>query len=152
MSPAAVFFRAGVGAAILDARKRVLACERFSIPGAWQLPQGGMKEGEAPIDTVWREIREETGIRRRYLELLHRCPEPLAYALPPEYRTRKTGMGQVQYWFLFRLKAGDEVIDLGVDGEFRAWRWMTFHDLIEAAVAFRRPLYRRLAECFRDHL
>lgn len=150
--PPAVFFRAGVGAVIVDRRRRVLACERGNIPGAWQMPQGGMEEGEEPLEAALREVREETGIRHSHLKLLHACPEPLAYELPPEYRSRKTGLGQVQYWFLFAFDGGDEAIDLGEDGEFRAWRWMRFADLVEAAIAFRRPLYRRIGECFRDFL
>ncbi len=152
MSTRSVFFRAGTGAVIVDAKGRVLACERGNIPGAWQMPQGGMDEDETPLACVLREIQEETGIEREHLELLHACDEPLAYELPPQYRTRKTGIGQVQYWFLFRLKAGDEVIDLGRNGEFRAWRWMEFADLLDAAIPFRQPLYRRVWECVRTHV
>ena len=150
--PPAVFFRAGAGAVILDARRQVLACERVNIPGAWQMPQGGLEEGEAPLEGAWREVREETGLRRRDLELLAAAPGPLAYELPPEYRTRKTGLGQVQYWFLFRLKNEKAEIDLGVEGEFRAWKWIPFAELIESAAPFRRPLYQRLAEIFAEYL
>lgn len=152
MSIATVYFRAGIGAVITNDRGQVLACERTAIPGFWQTPQGGIEEGEEPLDTAWREIHEETGIRRKHLELLRACAEPLAYELPLEFRKRKTGRGQVLYWFLFRLKAGDEVIDLSRDDEFRAWKWMTFDELIAAAADFRRPLYRRVKACFADAL
>lgn len=152
MRQAPVYFRAGVGAVILDQRGRVLACERHNIPGAWQMPQGGLELDETPLEAMWREVREETGLRKRDLELVRRCREPLVYELPPEYQTRKTGLGQVQYWFLVRFTGDDRRIDLGDDGEFRAWRWMTFPSLIRAAIAFRRPLYRRIAACFNDHL
>jgi len=152
MSRPAQFFRAGVGAAITDGRGRVLACERGKVPGAWQMPQGGMEEGEKPIDAVLREIREETGIPASHLELVDEFPGPLAYELPPEYQTRKTGLGQVQYWFLFKFSGGDELIDLGVGGEFRAWRWMTFDALLDSAIQFRVPMYRRIAERFTTHL
>jgi len=150
--PPAVFFRAGVGAVIRDRRGRVLACERANIPGAWQMPQGGIEHGETPLAAAWREIREETGIRKRRLKLVQSCPEPLAYELPPRFRSRKTGLGQVQYWFLFDFRGEDGDIDLGEDGEFRAWRWMRFDALVEAAIPFRRALYRRVGGCFRDHL
>jgi len=146
------FFRAGIGAVITDGKKRVLACERYKIRGAWQMPQGGIEEGEEPLDAAYREVEEETAITRERLELVHSCPEPLAYELPPQYRTRRIGRGQVQYWFLFRLVGGDGVINLGENGEFRDWQWMTMPDLIASAVPFRVPLYRRIAECVRDHL
>ncbi|MFW6089679.1 MAG: NUDIX domain-containing protein, partial [Gemmatimonadota bacterium] len=95
------YFRAGVGALIVDGSGRVLACERADVPGAWQLPQGGLRSGEDPLEGALREVEEETGVARGELELLDRHPEPLVYELPPEARSPKTGRGQVQYWFAF---------------------------------------------------
>ncbi len=72
------YFRAGVGAVILDRRGRVLVFERTGMPGAWQFAQGGIERGETPRAAVLREIGEETGIPRRALALLARHPQPLA--------------------------------------------------------------------------
>src|SRR5687768_11463783 len=93
------YFRAGVGAVIVGGDGRLFVFERRDVAGAWQFPQGGLERGERPVDAVYREIREETGIRRRALRLLARHPELLAYELPPRARSKKTGLGQVQYWF-----------------------------------------------------
>ena len=146
------YFRAGVGAVIIDGRGLVLALERTGIAGAWQFPQGGLKRGEEPKDAVYREIAEETGIGGRELELLETSPEPQAYELPQEARSGKTGRGQVQYWFLFRFLGDESVINVERGGEFRAWLWLPFPELLKGTVEFRRPVYRRLAELFGRYL
>jgi putative (di)nucleoside polyphosphate hydrolase len=137
------YFRVGVGAVILDGRGRVLAFERAAIPGAWQLPQGGLEADETPGRAVWRELAEETGLGRRDLALLGRYPGLLAYELPSAARRAKTGRGQVQYWFFFRCRAPARLA-LRLGEEFRAWRWMAFPALVRGAVAFRRPVYEAL--------
>jgi putative (di)nucleoside polyphosphate hydrolase len=152
MKRPAEYFRAGVGAVIIDGRGLVLALERAGIAGAWQFPQGGLKSGEEPLDAAYREIAEETGIAGGGLELLESAPEPLAYELPLQARSVKTGRGQVQYWFLFRLHGDENAINVVRGGEFRDWQWITFSDLMRKTVAFRRPQYRRLAELFGGYL
>jgi putative (di)nucleoside polyphosphate hydrolase len=146
------YFRAGVGAVIAHRDGRVLALERADHPGAWQLPQGGLKRDEEPIDGVYREIAEETGLHAVALALVDRFPDPLAYELPAAGRSVKTGRGQVLYWFLFRLTADDGAIDVTAGREFRRWRWTTFDDLIAGVAAFRQPVYRRLHERFGPYL
>jgi putative (di)nucleoside polyphosphate hydrolase len=144
----AQYFRAGVGAVIVNSQGLVLAMERADIPGAWQLPQGGLEDAEEPQRAVYREIAEETGIAEHDLELLDTYPEPLVYELPPEARSQKTGRGQVQYWFLYIFHGSQHTIDVQQGGEFRAWQWLPFQRLLTAAVDFRKPLYRRLFERF----
>jgi putative (di)nucleoside polyphosphate hydrolase len=146
------YFRAGAGAVIINGKGMVLALERAGIACAWQLPQGGIKRDEEPLDAAYREVAEETGIQKSDLEHLESASEPLAYELPKEARSEKTGRGQVQYWFLFRFHGGDSSMDLGKGGEFRAWRWLPFSELLELTVEFRRPVYRRLGEIFGRYL
>jgi putative (di)nucleoside polyphosphate hydrolase len=141
-------FRAGVGMVVLDPHGRVLALERSAVSGGWQLPQGGIEDDEEAADAMWRELREETGLTADDVEVLAELPEWLGYELPAEYRSLKTGRGQVHKWFL--LRAGTEHppvrVDTASDAEFRSWRWTDLSKLAEDAVAFRRPVYRRLAE------
>lgn len=137
------YFRAGVGALISDGRDRVLAFERAALPGAWQLPQGGIHAGEEPDQALWREVGEETGLTSAELSVLGRYPELLAYELPPEARSPKTGRGQVQYWYLLRCADPEGiVVRLGV--EFKAWQWASLAWVIERTAAFRRPVYEKL--------
>ncbi len=133
---------------ILDGHGRVLAFERSAIPGAWQLPQGGIEGDEAPVDALWRELREETGLTSEHVELIGEVAEWLGYELPPDARSEKTGRGQVHKWFVLRVR--DEHLSLGFDAtpevEFRAWRWMVLAELAQQVASFRQPVYRRLAE------
>jgi putative (di)nucleoside polyphosphate hydrolase len=142
------YFRAGVGAVITNGRGRVLVFERRGIPGAWQFPQGGMDRGERPLDTAWREVAEETGLAKRSLRLLARCPDLLAYELPPRARSAKTGRGQVQYWFLFKLDALESLAAPPPASEFSRHRWVTFATAVDRVVWFKRPIYRMLRDRF----
>jgi putative (di)nucleoside polyphosphate hydrolase len=146
------YFRAGAGAVIVNRRGLVLALERANTPGAWQLPQGGLKPSESPIDALFREVHEETGISKRHLEVLDTYPEPLAYELPGNMWSGKTGRGQVGYWFLVRFNGTDKIIDLERGAEFSSWKWMPFEVILSRVARFRKPVYLRLHERFRRHL
>jgi len=152
----AQYFRAGAGAVIVNRDgDRVLALERDDFPGAWQLPQGGLEAGEEPLQAAYREVFEETGIRKEDLQYLDKGREPLVYELPACDRKPKTGRGQVQYWFLFKFRNRDDAVNLEEvqkGGEFRQYEWKPFHSLVNSVVRFREPVYRRLAEWFEDYL
>jgi putative (di)nucleoside polyphosphate hydrolase len=149
MKKPARYFRAGAGAVLTDQQGQVLILERRDVPGAWQFPQGGLEHEELPIDAVLREIREETGITRTALALLDRYPGPLVYELPRRAQSVKTGMGQVQYWFLFKVKdPAATVVVLPTRSEFRAIAWVPFSRAVGRVVGFKRPLYRELQKQF----
>jgi putative (di)nucleoside polyphosphate hydrolase len=141
------FFRAGVGAVIANEHGEVLACERRDIAGAWQFPQGGLKDGETPLLAVRREIREETGITHHHLRLVTECPDLLAYELPRRAWSARTGRGQVQRWFMFAYR-GRPAIVLPGRSEFVACAWRRFDEVERQVPDFRRPVYKRLRECF----
>lgn len=144
-------FRAGVGAIILNKDGLVLGLERKDIPDAWQMPQGGLDEGETLLDAVKREILEETGIRDQNLELLATFPHWLAYELPEEARTKKIGRGQAQRWFLFRFTGPDEAITLGDGKEFRTWKWTTMEELKTEVASFKQHVYQELVDHFKPY-
>jgi putative (di)nucleoside polyphosphate hydrolase len=135
---------------IVDAGGRVLAFERSDVPNAFQLPQGGLEPGEEPIDALWRELREETGLAATHLAVRAEVPEWLGYELPVDARSPKVGRGQVHKWFILGPRHELPIaLGRGPGAEFKSWRWLGFDDLVDQVVAFRQPVYRRLAEFVR---
>jgi putative (di)nucleoside polyphosphate hydrolase len=121
----------------------VLAFERADAPDSWQLPQGGIEPGEEPIDTVWRELKEETGLTVADVTLVDEHPDWVPYEWPIEVTAGRKGIGQIQRWFTFRIN--DDSIEPAPDGsEFTSWRWVDRNWLIDHVIGFRQPAYRRV--------
>jgi len=145
-------YRRNVGAALFNREGRVLIARRADVPTeAWQLPQGGLDEGEDPRVAVLRELREEVGTGNA--EIIGEVAEWLHYDLPPELLGRALRgrfRGQTQKWFALRFTGQDSEIRLDLDPhpEFDAWRWARLEELPGIVVAFRRPIYERLAREF----
>ena len=134
-------FRAGVVAVVANSRDEVLAFERSDVPGAWQLPQGGIDVGEAPFEAAWRELGEETGLGSGDVELIGEHPTWMAYEFPDHVRSEGKRLGQVQRWYFFRALS-DDVIPSPDRVEFVAWRWVDRDWLVEHVVSFRSEVYR----------
>ncbi|MBR0646175.1 RNA pyrophosphohydrolase [Plastoroseomonas hellenica] len=150
-------YRPNVGALLFNAEGLILVARRADMPnaegapGGWQLPQGGMDEGEDPRVAVLRELEEEIGTSRA--EIIEEHPEWLTYDLPQELigvALRGQYRGQRQKWFALRFTGqdGDIRLDLDPHPEFDAWRWARLAELPAMAVAFKREIYERLARDF----
>jgi len=138
-------FRAGVVTVVTNSAGQLLAFERSDVPHAWQLPQGGIDVGEAPVDAAWRELEEETGLGRDDVELVGEHPDWLVYEFPPEVRGSGKRLGQAQRWFTFRVRH-DGVVPTPDGVEFVAWRWVDPQWLVEHVVAFRRRAYQTVLQ------
>ncbi len=154
--------RDNVGIALFSADGRVLIARRFEDDGPeiimkgleWQMPQGGIAQGEPPLEAAIRELREETSATRvNYLAetewLTYEFP---AFSGPPDHRLAKF-RGQRQRWFAFRFMGSDADIDLnaslnGEPPEFDAWRWERLELLPDLVVPFKRDVYRRVIDAF----
>lgn len=135
-------FRAGVVVVVRRSDGQVLAFERADVAGSWQLPQGGIDEGETPLDAAWRELGEETGLGPDDVRLAGEHPEWTVYAFPEHVR-RPGRLGQAHRWFFFDVT--DDEVEPTPDGhEFVDWRWMPPHELVERVVEFRRRSYRQV--------
>ena len=150
-------YRRGVGVMLLNADGLVWVGKRIDNPtDAWQMPQGGMDEGEEPWTTALRELEEETGIVPDLVERVAMCPERLRYDLPDELQGKMWGgrwRGQLQDWFLCRFLGQDADVDIATEHpEFSNWKWVEPARLPDLIVPFKRDLYRRLLRDFEPWL
>ena len=119
----------------------------------WQMPQGGIDEGERPIEAAFRELEEETGTRSAVV--LFEFENWLEYRLPNELigKVLKGFKGQEQKWFLMRFLGEDSDVNIDTDEpEFSAWKWIAPADLPEAIVSFKRDVYRSVLAAFKEYL
>ena len=151
-------YRRGVGVMLLNGQGKVWVGARIDNPAdAWQMPQGGIDEGEDdPWATALRELEEETGIPPHLVERIAQCPERLRYELPPELVGviwKEPWIGQEQDWFLTRFLGRDSDVNIATKHpEFREWQWIEPAELPDRIVPFKRDLYRRLLSEFSDYL
>jgi len=150
-------YRRGVGVMLLNSEGKVWVGARIdNRADAWQMPQGGMDEGEEPWATALREVEEETGIAPHLIEKVAQCPERLRYRLPDELVGviwKEPWVGQEQDWFLCRFLGRDGDVNIATEHpEFREWKWVEPERLPDLIVPFKRDLYRRLLSEFADYL
>ena len=146
-------YRPAAGIMLLNREGRVFVAQRLdSSLEAWQMPQGGLDEGEDPAEGALRELEEETGIRRDLVEILARAPAELLYDLPDDLLGKiwkGRFRGQVQHWFLARFLGRDADVNIETaEPEFRAWKWADPSELPAMIVPFKKKLYEDVLEAF----
>tara|TARA_B100001939_G_scaffold347147_1_gene367865 strand:+ start:2730 stop:3275 length:546 start_codon:yes stop_codon:yes gene_type:complete len=147
-------YRPCTGIMLLNPEGKVFVGRRIdTVAEAWQMPQGGIDEGEEPKDAALRELEEEIGTCKA--EIIDEIPEWLYYDLP-EHLIGKVWKGryrgQKMKWFALRFLGRDEDINLETDHqEFNQWKWVDMHRLPDMIVPFKRDLYRTLVARF-NHL
>jgi len=141
-------YRPCVGIMLINADRQIFTAERIDTPGAWQMPQGGIDEGESPLEAAQRELEEETSIPPHGVTLLKQSKNWLTYDLPEHlvgtvWRGRYRG--QKQQWFLMQLDINAEAIDLKTEHqEFSHWKWSSRQELINDIVSFKKDLYEKV--------
>ncbi|MGH1370019.1 MAG: RNA pyrophosphohydrolase [Maritimibacter sp.] len=155
-------YRPNVGVMLANAQGHLFAGQRIDAPKlgtdetAWQAPQGGIDEGEDPLEAAFRELEEETGVTRDLVTLEAEFPGWLTYDLPHDIVPKiwkGRFRGQKQRWYLMRFHGADDQVVIDQEhAEFSKWCWIDPRDLIEKIVPFKRDIYTQVIASFEDRL
>ena len=141
--------RSGVGIVVLNKENKVFVAKRIDNPkNFWQMPQGGVDEGEDFLKAAYRELEEETSIKN--VELVKELDGTITYELPD----RLLGLiwkgkyrGQKQKWFLMRFVGMDNEINIKTKHpEFLEWKWVDLDKITDLVVDFKLHVYKEVKD------
>ena len=141
--------RTGVGIVVLNNENKVFVAKRIDNPkNFWQMPQGGVDEGESFLEAAYRELEEETGIKE--VKLIKEIDEILSYELPSHLLGviwKGKYKGQKQKWFVMKYLGNDRDINIKTNSpEFLEWKWIDLNKITDVVVDFKLHIYKQLKE------
>ena len=141
--------RSGVGIIVLNKRNKIFVAKRIDNPkNFWQMPQGGIDEGEDYLSAAYRELEEETSITK--VELVKELDGFITYLLPDHLLGiiwKGKYKGQKQKWFIMKFIGEDKEINIQTKKpEFLEWKWIELEALTEIVVDFKLHVYKELKE------
>ena len=147
--------RNGVGIVVLNKENKVFVAKRIDNPkNFWQMPQGGVNEGEDFLTAAYRELEEETSIKN--VKLIKEIDGTTTYLLPEHLLGliwKGKYKGQKQKWFLMRYLGEDKDINVKTTKpEFLEWKWIDINEITEIVVNFKLNVYRELKEKIKKQL
>ena len=148
-------YRSNVGIMMVNEKGYVFVGQRLdNNQNAWQMPQGGIDAGEDPETAAYRELLEETGVKKQDVRFVASSSQWLSYELPEDlipilwngkYR------GQKQKWFLFKFLGEDGDINIATEHpEFSKWKWISKENLLKEIVPFKKSVYESVLKEFKN--
>lgn len=139
-------YRANVGIILCNQAGQVMWARRVG-QDAWQFPQGGIAAREDPLDAMYRELWEETGLRTEHVSILGATDSWLRYKLPRRLIRKNSEprcIGQKQRWYMLKLESDEQSFDLAVSDkpEFDHWKWVDYWYPVENVIFFKRRVYQ----------
>ena len=155
IDPTSLPYRPCAGIMLINEDDKVFVGQRIDMPSEhWQMPQGGIDDGEDPFSAAKRELLEEIGTDKA--ELLLEMEDWVYYDLPDEligkvWKGRYRG--QKQRWFLFRFTGSDTDIDIETEHpEFSKWKWTEIKTLVPEIVPFKQDIYQKVVDRFEQFI
>jgi putative (di)nucleoside polyphosphate hydrolase len=141
--------RTGVGIILLNKENKVFVAKRIDNPkNFWQMPQGGVDDGEDYLTAAYRELEEETSIKD--VKLIQELEGSTTYILPKHLLGiiwKGKYKGQKQKWFLMRHINNDQEINIKTKNpEFLDWKWIELDQITDLVVDFKLNVYKELKE------
>ena len=141
--------RIGVGIVVLNKENKVFVAKRIDNPkNFWQMPQGGVDNGEDFLTAAYRELKEETSINN--VKLIKELEGTTIYELPNHLLGiiwKGKYKGQQQKWFLMRFLGNDNEVNIKTDKpEFNEWKWVDINMITDLVVDFKLEVYKELKE------
>ena len=150
-------YRPNVGIMLINANGHIWVGSRNDyVSEYWQMPQGGVDDGEDLEMAMWRELGEEIGVHKSDCEILAKTADWVYYDLPPDLIKSLWGgqyKGQRQMWYALKLKSPDSVINIETEEpEFKAWKWLSADKLVATIVPFKREVYEIVLNEFKGYV
>lgn len=146
-------FRPCAGIMLFNTKGKVFVGSRLDMKsGFWQMPQGGIDEGEDPLEAAFRELKEEIGTNNA--RLIRESKDWIEYDLPDHLMGKMWGgkyRGQRQKWFAMEFLGEESEININTDHpEFKEWQWLNVDQLVGICVAFKKHVYQKIIDEFSD--
>jgi putative (di)nucleoside polyphosphate hydrolase len=141
--------RSGVGIVVLNKANKVFVAKRIdNAKNFWQMPQGGVDEGEDYLTAAYRELEEETSIKN--VDLISELDGLITYNLPEHLLGiiwKGKYKGQSQKWFLMRYLGEDNQINIKTKKpEFLDWKWVDLKEITNLVVDFKLHVYQEVQQ------